>query len=90
MLTVMIITAIFFFIFSYANYEIQEAKKDLEICKDLGYDGVKFKGAFSTEVECSNFTELDKVKKEQGRLKWMNFVKQNVNIFGVKNSEMEK
>ena len=42
-----------------------EVKEDLEICKELGYDGIKFTNRFSNEVECSNFTELEKAKNER-------------------------
>ncbi len=50
------------FIFLTIN-NINEAKEDLRICKSLGYDGVKFVGKYTKELECANFTALEKSKK---------------------------
>lgn len=49
----------------YVNLQLKEMKEDLDRCKALGYDGVKFVTKFSKKVECSNFTELEKAKREE-------------------------
>lgn len=45
----------------YTYSRIIEISKDIEICKENGYDGVKFINQFTTEVECSNKTESEKL-----------------------------
>lgn len=44
---------------------MNSAKEDLEICKELGYDGIRFKNKFNSEIECANFTDLEKEKFSQ-------------------------
>jgi len=46
--------------------QLQETKKNMEICKSLGYDGVKFVSKYNNEVECSNFSPLEKARRDRG------------------------
>ena len=61
----MIIALISSFVAAGIFMAIEEIKEDIEICKSLGYDGVKFTSRFSNKVECSNFTDLQKTKREK-------------------------
>lgn len=44
---------------------VMESSETIEICKELGYDGAKFKSDFSVEMECSNKTEIEKYKENK-------------------------
>ena len=48
---------------------LNEAKNDLEICKELGYDGIKFEkvNLVKDKIVCSNFTDLEKARSSQER-----------------------
>jgi len=43
---------------------IIEIGDEIKICKDNGYDGVKFISQWNTKLECSNMTILEKVRTE--------------------------
>ncbi len=42
---------------------INDGREIIEGCKELGYDGVKFTNALGTSLECSNFTDAEKIKR---------------------------
>lgn len=39
---------------------LQDAQKTLDNCKSKGWDGVSFVSKYSSELECSNFTQAEK------------------------------
>lgn len=41
------------------------AQDTLDDCKSLGYDGITFASQFGTKLECSNFTELEKLQRRR-------------------------
>ncbi len=54
------------FIGAYSLYiyaELQELERDLEICDELGYDGIRDVGPFRSGRDCFNFTELEKARR---------------------------
>jgi hypothetical protein len=58
----------FLILISVLGYSVMrtiEIKDDLKICQELGYDGIKFVNSFSTKVECSNFSDLERESKVQ-------------------------
>lgn len=51
----------------YVINQVETIEEDLQICKELGYDGIKFVNAISTQVECSNFTDLEREREKRSR-----------------------
>jgi hypothetical protein len=45
----------------HAYNRIIQIGKEIQICKDNGYDGAKFINKYTTEIECSNYTESEKI-----------------------------
>ncbi len=63
--SILIIVLIFGVITLIVMIKIDNIERDIEICKELGYDGVQFTSKYTSEVECSNFTELQRARMEE-------------------------
>ncbi len=51
-------------LFAYSLFnEFNKVTQDIEICKELGYDGAKFSSKWNNDLECSNFTPLERAKR---------------------------
>ena len=62
MIALALLFCAFVLLFSiYAYNRVMEIGKEIGICKDNGYDGAKFTSQWNTEIECSNYTESERL-----------------------------
>ncbi len=59
-ITILIILSIIFFMVNAIKDNLDESQEILERCQDKGWDGIKIKGGFSTELICANMSQAEK------------------------------
>ncbi len=63
MITFLMIGTLFYMMVS---NNLERIEDTLERCKSKGWDGVEFRGRYSNEVICSNFSQAEKDAKYGG------------------------
>ena len=55
-----IIGFMFFGAFTLVDNYLEKAENNIEACQGMGYDGVEFVSKWNNEMQCANFTDLER------------------------------